>query len=391
MGPVKAGGRALFTALLLTAAAVLLGGCTAVNEAAIRLGMRENPYAVEVSVDAPAFEEYRYSLLDPSLQPLYREMVNRIAAGEDSGPVYAVAVTDEFWEVMDAVTADHPEFFWLGGQTQVTESGLTGHVISYELETTVPAEERGAVQAQLEEAADMCIASIPEGASEYEIVKAVYEYLIGLVDYDLDSPDNQNIQSALLGHRSVCAGYARSFEYILHRMGMFCIYVTGHIIDRGDHAWNIVCIDGQYYNVDVTWGDPGFLEEGQNHPYEMNYYYLCCPDWRLEQTHQPEGGIMLPSCYDDSYNYYRMNGMYYDTFDPDEIYGVLMDSVESGQKSVTMLFGSGEAYQAAMQSLFEEGLTEDAASYVMRQQGLTRYNYYYYPDEVFHMITIVWF
>ena len=54
------------------------------------------------------------------------------------------------------------------------------------------------------------------------------------------APDNQNIYSALVGKRTVCAGYARSAQYLLQKMGMECIYVTGTCANGEAHAWNQV-------------------------------------------------------------------------------------------------------------------------------------------------------
>ena len=158
----------LAPALFLTAWS--LSGCKVVNEAAIRLGMRDNPYAVSASVTGSGFEEYRYSLLEGSMAEMYREMVSRIENNEDSANVYAQVTSDEFWEVMDAVMADHPEFFWLTGQNQVMESGLSGKVVSYELGVSVGADERASVRSALEAEADRCIAMVPDGASVYEAI-----------------------------------------------------------------------------------------------------------------------------------------------------------------------------------------------------------------------------
>ena len=291
----------------------------------------------------------------------------------------------------DAVINDHPEFFWVGSNIEVMESGWDGLVNSYRVEATVPAGERDAVRGQLEAAADACIAQIPEDAGTYERIRYVYEYLIDTTEYDAGASQSQNIQSALLGHASVCAGYARSFQYILHRMGMFCTYVTGSIVTGGDHAWNIVRIDDQYYNVDVTWGDPIFIgmEEGETPP-NMTDNYLCCTDVDLLRTHIPDITLPLPSCTDDSYNYYRISGQYYEYFDYDAVYMALMNSVWEERAQVSMKFGSYEAYQSAVYELFSNGMLHDPANYLMEIYGLRSLTYNYHTDDDFYVITIYW-
>ena len=229
-------------------------------------------------------------------------------------------------------------------------------------------------------------------APDYGRIKSVYEYLIDTVEYNAGAPDNQCVQSALLNHQSVCAGYAKAFQYICHRMGYFCTYVTGSIRGGGDHAWNIVRIDGNYYHVDVTWGDPVFAEAWEDGTgiTVMNYNYLCCTDDEILVTHVPDVDVELPDCTDSSYNYYRINNMYYETWDYDRIYNVLMDSVRSGAPCTVMKFATQEAYETAKTELFTNKLYYDADQYLMQQHGVSTWNNRYATDDEFRVITIQW-
>ncbi len=53
-----------------------------------------------------------------------------------------------------------------------------------------------------------------------------------------------------------------AFEYLLHQAGIPCGTVSGNANqinaineDQGGHAWNVVYIDGNWYEVDATWDD----------------------------------------------------------------------------------------------------------------------------------------
>ena len=369
-------------------------GCGMVKTSAVKAGLAESPYyhLGDTWWDHGGIEEYYFNQIPSELNEIYRELYERIKNYEDSADLYASVSTDNFWTAYYAVLADHPEFFWVDSSVQAKESYLTGKVVGYQLTTTVELESRDFLRAQLEEAADECISQIDPDASDYQKIKQVYEYLIDTVDYDSSSPDNQNIQSALLNHRSVCAGYAKAFQYILHRMGMFCTYVTGSTANGGDHGWNIVRIDGNYYHVDVTWGDPVFvnLHETSNTGSTMNYNYLCCTDAEMYKTHIPKASVPLPECTDDSYNYYKLNSMYYEYFDYDTIYNVLMNSVWSDESSVVMKFGSAEAYETAKYEMFQNKMLSDAGQYLMSVYGGNTWNYRYNTDDDFNLITIYW-
>ena len=81
------------------------------------------------------------------------------------------------------------------------------------------------------------------------------------MDYDESAPDNQNIYSIFVNRQSVCAGYSKATQYLLEQLGVFCTYVTGKTTEGGNHAWNLVKCNGDYYYVDTTWGDPVFQQE----------------------------------------------------------------------------------------------------------------------------------
>ena len=389
--------RTLFTLFLIAVVAGVLFAfvpVTTVKQMAVRTGLIENTYYHEGDTewDNGGVEEYYFNNLPSSYNEAYRELYSRLCAGEDSAQIYAQVSVDDFWKAYYSVLADHPELFWIGSSAQVQSNAVTGMVASYTIESTVPENERPATRAMLEAAADECIRQTDPTWSDYGRIKSVYEYLINTVEYNAGAPDNQCIQSALLNHQSVCAGYAKAFQYICHRMGYFCTYVTGKIIGGGDHAWNIVRIGDNYYQVDVTWGDPvfaGSMEDGTGITL-MNYNYLCCTDQEILTTHTPEGLVTFPPCTDDSYNYYKINGMYYESWDKDVIYQALMDSVHNGEAAIVMKFGTQEAYDTAKYELFTNRLYYDADLYLMETHGVSSWNNRYATDDEFLVITIQW-
>lgn len=386
--------RTLCFCLLLAAVLEMMGGCGLAKRVQYEFS-DEGVGGWETKATEAGFsslaEEYYYNHLPESLHEAYREIYVRLMRNEDSADFLSAATVDEFWRAYYAVLADHPEIFWIGANAQVQESGLTGKVVSYSLETTVPLESRSSMKENLEAAADGCIAQIPSGASDYEKIKFVYEWIIDTTQYQADSADSQNIQSVLLYQASVCAGYSKAFQYILNRMGLFCTYVTGTIKDGGDHGWNMVRLDDNYYYVDVTWGDPVFANRQDGEAGNVtNYNYLCCTEYDLFKTHTPDDSVELPPCTSDDYNYYKLNGFYYETFDYDAVYNALMNSVWSDEASIVMKFGSQEAYDTAVYELFDGGMLNDPGAYLMQINGVSTWNYRYHTDDNFWLVTLYW-
>ena len=156
-------------------------------------------------------------------------------------------------------------------------------------------------------------------------------------------------------------GYSKAAQYLLNRMGIFCTLVTGTVTgDRpSSHAWNLVRIGEQYYYMDVTWGNPGYVNHVENDAY-ISYSYLCCNWDTIAPTHTPDDTIPLPPCQDDSYNYYKNKGRWYETYDWNQIYQVIQNDLAQGAEMTELRFASQDSYDLAVQELVQGSLIQEA-------------------------------
>lgn len=115
----------------------------------------------------------------------------------------------------------------------------------------------GAAQAEADRITGTLIAA---GMSDYDVVKALHDYLVTHCDYDyrVDTGNmpfvSHQAEGALLHGTAVCSGYAKAYEALLDAAGIPNETITGYA--GGYHAWNLVQVDGQWYHVDATWDDP---------------------------------------------------------------------------------------------------------------------------------------
>lgn len=147
--------------------------------------------------------------------------------------------------------------------------------------------------------------------TEYEKVRAIHDYLVVHVDYDYDNlaadtlPDTAfTKEGALLLHSAVCEGYARAFSWLCARAGIEELLVYGTADDGSvvqSHAWNQVRIDGEWYNVDVTWDDPLMNGEVITDGSNMIYDYFLVPDRVLSGSHTADAPESLHVCTSDRY------------------------------------------------------------------------------------------
>lgn len=97
-------------------------------------------------------------------------------------------------------------------------------------------------------------ACVEPGGSNYENEMAVHDYLIDNITYDSSITTHFNAYEALTEGRAVCAGYAECFRTLMELQGIECITISG-TAEGESHMWNAVCLDNEWYQVDVTWND----------------------------------------------------------------------------------------------------------------------------------------
>lgn len=97
------------------------------------------------------------------------------------------------------------------------------------------------------------------GKSDYEKVKAIYDWLCGNVTYDYTSPSTYTMKysayAALINKHCVCQGYSNLFYRLTLELGIDGRLIAGN---NTSHSWNIVKIGDVYYNLDATW-DAGYV------------------------------------------------------------------------------------------------------------------------------------
>ncbi len=112
-------------------------------------------------------------------------------------------------------------------------------------------------------------------SDDYTKVKAIYDWLCSNIVYDYANLENDaymlkyTAYAGLINRTCVCQGYASLFYRLALELDVEARYISG-TASGGPHGWNIVKLDGLYYNLDATW-DATYKQYG--YPYE---YFLRC-------------------------------------------------------------------------------------------------------------------
>ena len=173
--------------------------------------------------------------------------------------------------------------------------------------------------------------------SDYEKVYEIYDYICRNVSYDHDNTsvngDETSIgfyhahtaYGALMNGKAVCQGYAT----LLYRLLLEC-GIDNRVVAGGNHGWNIICLDGMYYNGDTTW------DAGQS---VYSYFLIGSAYFRNDFSHRGYEMYVTPE-FVEQYPVSTVN--YTDIHNSDEwVSAEIISSGSCGPNAVWELDGNG--------------------------------------------------
>lgn len=227
---------------------------------------------------------------------------------------YAVTPA-ELKTVIDVYTRDYTGHFWFNkswSYSYYLNDKSIKIVTKIHMYCYAGREETALAKQKYDSAADKLIAGITPDMPEFERELILHDRLAKKVVYDLNAPYAHNAYGALVNGKAVCDGYTKAFQYLLQKVGIQSFMATG-IGNGGKHAWNIVRIDGKYYNVDLTWDDQKS---------DIIYTYFNITDEEIKSLSHildKESEGFAPVCTSTDANYFAVYGGKTNAFSADEI------------------------------------------------------------------------
>ncbi|HKM29037.1 MAG TPA: transglutaminase domain-containing protein [Anaerovoracaceae bacterium] len=174
--------------------------------------------------------------------------------------------------------------------------------------------------------------NIKDDMTDYEKEKAIYDWQVAYTAYSETSlaPINVGDQyshtpyGVLKYKQAICVGNATTFKLFMDMLGIETKII--HSTQEGEHAWDVVKLDNEWYHVDVTFdggnsGNPG-------------YNYFNVPDSVKDNGSYPWDHSEIPACDGTKYCYILNNASVID-----DIYG-LPELIKKGmdEKKGTIAF-----------------------------------------------------
>ncbi len=385
------------TSLILSLS--LLAGCSLSNrilhhsDSSFTVQSADQQTTSTLEFQAPLFTDAAPVLLwgrqqlTPHAQNTYDRMSESIACRRET-PLAVDADTGEIQRILTALRIDHPEYFWFDGEASFVSTTLAGVNIRTECTFTYTMElsEIQAAHQQVQQYTEACLSSeeLSEAQTDYEKILGVYRYIINHTDYILSEAD-QSIVSVISRQQGTCAGYARTFQYLMNQLGIPCTLALGEGASGESHGWNMVQCDGHWYQIDVTWGDPVGADDMPGD--SIQYTYCLLTDQEIYRDHTLVCDLPMPECTDTTYNYFVQSGRQFDIWDPASYESAMLQATEQGETWFSVRFSNLDAYHSAVSALFEQGLIWD----IMTQSGAassTQTRVTYTQNDLFYEISV---
>lgn len=234
--------------------------------------------------------------------------------------------------------------------------------------------------------ADKIIAKVTPKMSDYEVLKLFHDEIIKRCVYDKTAQNRNFMYGVLVEGRATCTGYAKTFQYLCNRVGIENTCVFGNAGGEG-HMWNMVKLDGEWYEVDTTWDDTT-LDDFDN---EIFYEFFLVDTAKMSDRQLFDYNYNKPVAYGKKYYYYNVTGTYAQSIG--ELKTVIKNSLKNAikeNKTCAQAMCSDRAIADAVADLANSGELFYLVTEVEKETGYTfnKAEMKYYTLENANMILI---
>lgn len=231
-------------------------------------------YALDTANDVMTFEQAA-----KTLREAMTKRTDKVSIKVDLGKkLTQQSLTAYNMLLFDAVLAetgiaDEGDYLrWNLGHYQVNAKGNgTVYTLTYSLKYHTTKAQEDAIEKKIKNVLDSF--EFTKKTTDREKVYTIYKFVTKNAKYDYTSQGilKHTAYANLIEKTSVCQGYANLMYRMLTAVGIENRIITGESYNQKSkqfslHAWNIVNLDGLYYNIDATW-DSQYVHKGLEYEY----------------------------------------------------------------------------------------------------------------------------
>ena len=294
---------------------------------------------------------YSYNQLNEKQQYIYDAVITAAERLKTDVPLSTIMeiTADDYCEVYQQIYNDEHALFYIDTKMQYAMNTSTQKLASAIIYYKYSDKKILEMQKAIEEEAKRVLDGVTPKMTENETVKYFHDYLASNVVYDETAENCRDIYGVFVDKKAICGGYSKAFSYLCDKVGIETITVTGDA-DGEAHMWNMVKIDGQWYNIDVTYA----VTESELGSY-VRYDYFCVNDAMLADTRSIYEQIYTyPKATAEDCNFFVKNGLVADSWE--DVRAMLINQIgevtKTGDFVIQVKCSSKELYDEAVNKLF---------------------------------------
>lgn len=215
--------------------------------------------------------------LNDEEKELYKKLLYHINLGEKDIEMNSNLSTKSVTNIVKAIAYDNPEIFWItGGYT------LENNIITIEFNSLADDLDKNREKFNNKVKEFMDSIYFKYKIEDYEKETLIYDKLINSISYK-DTELGYTSYSALIDGKASCGGYSKAFQLLMEEAGVPCYYSEGRLYNdklTTEHAWNIIRLGDNHYNIDLTLNDTMLKDFGA-----LSYKYYNVTDSDIKETH----------------------------------------------------------------------------------------------------------
>lgn len=261
---------------------------------------------------------------------------------------------------------DNPQVFWVANAYSM---GTLGNRTYLQLYSNLSLQQCDEYNRKFAELAAAAMRSVPSGLNEFGREESIFHYLTDRCTYDDAAAADPNLwqsytaYGALVNGKAVCEGYSRAMQLLCGYAGLPCILLRG-TGDGGNHMWNCVEVDDNWYHLDVTWCDNTALI----------YNYFNITDQVIAGTHKTAPAVsslsdsqicnaagfynlVVPRCDSTLANYFLVRGIRVGTpggLDDGAVVKAMAEQMNAGRKTLAFSVGPNGDFDSEVRELIRQ-------------------------------------
>lgn len=198
-------------------------------------------------------------------------------------------------EIVTSIIEKNPQLFYVEKEYKVSYSEQTDEAFSIYFSFKYSNSELGIKVNDFNSRIQLITDEIMKSETDFDKIHSCHDYIVKNYSYD-ETKGSADVYNMLLTGQGTCMAYTGLFGYVMEQCG---IENTTAKSEQLNHIWNVVKLDGEYYNVDVTWDDPiGGV------PFSTSHKYLLKSDYYFD-LHKHEGRESEIDCTSTLYDSYK--------------------------------------------------------------------------------------